>query len=325
MTIFIGVGCFQKPLFAPRRTTIQGQVVNQVINKQDQTVHDQALADAVIKIIDPQSGQLIAHATTDQNGYYSISVLPGGPYVIQAEKENLRMTKVSPVIRKGETKNIQISDASMTAMALLFQELVKRGQAPDGIDMEAYASHQYFPDLVSSINAAYLSWKDPSKNKTVQNYLSLLLSQPTDGNLPNQDKLKTTQVASSASKKSVFSSLKLQLNNQSTAYALDFSENNSSTETHITITVPYGTDVSNLVATFTSSEGSTVTVGGKVQVSGVTPNDFSHPVEYVVTAQDGVTKKTYTVTVIVAPNTACDIINFGFVDPPVSVTVTPSQ
>jgi hypothetical protein len=62
-------------------------------------------------------------------------------------------------------------------------------------------------------------------------------------------------------------------------------------------------------------------VGNVVQVSGITPNDFTNPVEYLVTAQDGVTKKTFTVTVEIAPNTECELINFGFIDPPVSVSV----
>ncbi|UKS24997.1 S-layer homology domain-containing protein [Paenibacillus sp. HWE-109] len=65
---------------------------------------------------------------------------------------------------------------------------------------------------------------------------------------------------------------------------------------NIALTVPNGTAVSSLVATFTSSAGSTVKVGSTAQVSGTTANDFTSPVTYMVTAQDG-TMASYTVVV----------------------------
>lgn len=65
--------------------------------------------------------------------------------------------------------------------------------------------------------------------------------------------------------------------------------------TNINVTVPYGTNLTNLVASFVST-GATVAVGGTPQVSGVTINDFTNPVTYVVTATDSSTKS-YIVTV----------------------------
>ncbi|TXK84853.1 S-layer homology domain-containing protein, partial [Paenibacillus sp. N3.4] len=81
--------------------------------------------------------------------------------------------------------------------------------------------------------------------------------------------------------------------------------------TNIALTVPHGTFVTALVATFTSSAGSTVKVGTTTQVSGTTANDFTSPVTYTVTAQDGTTKS-YTVTVTVAANSAKDLSTFSF-------------
>lgn len=66
----------------------------------------------------------------------------------------------------------------------------------------------------------------------------------------------------------------------------------------IDIEVDYGTDVSNLVATFTLSAEATATVDEVVQESGTTPNDFSSPVTYKVIAENG-TIKNWTVTVTV--------------------------
>ena len=69
---------------------------------------------------------------------------------------------------------------------------------------------------------------------------------------------------------------------------------------NITATVPYNTNLSNLVATFTASNLATVKVGTTSQVSGTTPNDFSKVVTYTVTAEDG-TSQNYTVTITLAP------------------------
>ena len=53
----------------------------------------------------------------------------------------------------------------------------------------------------------------------------------------------------------------------------------------ITVPVPHGTNVTALVATFTTT-GASVKVGTTDQVSGTTPNDFTNPVTYTVTAAD---------------------------------------
>jgi hypothetical protein len=67
----------------------------------------------------------------------------------------------------------------------------------------------------------------------------------------------------------------------------------------IAVTMPSGTDVTALVATF-STAGASVKVGSTIQVSGTTANDFTSPVVYTVTAVDATTQN-YTVTVVTEP------------------------
>ena len=67
---------------------------------------------------------------------------------------------------------------------------------------------------------------------------------------------------------------------------------------YIAVTVPNGTDVTSLVAIFTTT-GANVKVGAAVQTSTATANNFVGAVTYTVTAADG-TPATYTVTVTVA-------------------------
>lgn len=66
----------------------------------------------------------------------------------------------------------------------------------------------------------------------------------------------------------------------------------------ITATMPPGTSVTNLVASFTTT-GSSVSVNGTTQTSGTTVNDFTGPVTYTVTAADDSTRE-YIVSVTVA-------------------------
>lgn len=63
----------------------------------------------------------------------------------------------------------------------------------------------------------------------------------------------------------------------------------------IVAVVPYGTDVTSLVPIITISEKATIS-----PASGIA-TDFTHPVTYTVTAEDG-SKATYTATVTVSPN-----------------------
>lgn len=64
--------------------------------------------------------------------------------------------------------------------------------------------------------------------------------------------------------------------------------------------LPYQADVAELVAEFEAIEKTVVTVAGKTQQSGKTANNFSSPVDYAVTAEDGITQVTYKVTVNVS-------------------------
>lgn len=72
-------------------------------------------------------------------------------------------------------------------------------------------------------------------------------------------------------------------------------------ENKISLSVPYGTAVTALVASFETKEKETVVkIGDAVQESGVTANDFTNPVVYHVTLGE-TKKKDYTVTVSVLP------------------------
>ena len=59
--------------------------------------------------------------------------------------------------------------------------------------------------------------------------------------------------------------------------------------TNINVSVPVGTDITNLTATFSAPNAKSVTVNSVNQVSGSTKNNFTDPVSYVVTGMDNST------------------------------------
>lgn len=79
----------------------------------------------------------------------------------------------------------------------------------------------------------------------------------------------------------------------------------------ISVTVPFGTGVTALTATFVTT-GDAVNVGSTTQVSGTTDNDFTSPVTYTVTAADTTTVDyIVTVTVELNPNKAITVFSFA--------------
>ncbi len=91
----------------------------------------------------------------------------------------------------------------------------------------------------------------------------------------------------------------------------------------ISAVVPRGTDVTSLVAVFASS-GVQVTVDDTEQKSGVTINDFSEPVAYTVTAEDGSTAL-YFVRVEVAPSQEKQLASFSFQCPGYAAVIDEGQ
>ena len=67
------------------------------------------------------------------------------------------------------------------------------------------------------------------------------------------------------------------------------------TSYNIEIAMPASTDQTALVARFTVNDANTVTVDGVAQTSGVTKNDFTDPVDYMVRGSNNVR---YTITVV---------------------------
>lgn len=73
-------------------------------------------------------------------------------------------------------------------------------------------------------------------------------------------------------------------------------------------TVPYGTDITNLIPSIVVSRGASID-----PASGVA-NDFTNPVTYIVVAEDGITAQDWVVAIMVEDNSETDIISFDMLE-----------
>ncbi len=93
----------------------------------------------------------------------------------------------------------------------------------------------------------------------------------------------------------------------------------------VTVVVPYGTSVTNLIGLFVLSDSATSYINNIKQQSGITSNNFSSTIAYHVIANDTNYSKTYQVTVIIAPNTAAVLVAYDIVNPAVPGIITPTS
>ena len=79
----------------------------------------------------------------------------------------------------------------------------------------------------------------------------------------------------------------------------------------------------NLVASFTLSEGAVATVDGIQQETGITVNNFSLPVIYLITAENSVDTQEWTIYVSIAPNDQTEITEYSFPQQTSPATIDP--
>ncbi len=79
----------------------------------------------------------------------------------------------------------------------------------------------------------------------------------------------------------------------------------------ISVVMPYGTDKSSLIATYSLSPGAYAKVAGKLQVSKSTINNFNYPLTYTVYAENRDIIREWTINVLNAKNSDCNFLSFS--------------
>ena len=86
----------------------------------------------------------------------------------------------------------------------------------------------------------------------------------------------------------------------------------------VQVEVDFGTNLTSLAPTIALSDGATVEPGNQV------PQNFTNPVDYLVTAEDGQTSQNWIITVETAPNDETDILTFVFAEQVEDATIDPT-
>ncbi|GAH55841.1 unnamed protein product, partial [marine sediment metagenome] len=209
---------------------------------------------------------------------------------------------IPQAVAADEVYDAGTADAESTALALIVEKLIEQGLTPEDINLEEIQASDNFTTVVEQVFSVLEENGNVTTDPDVAEVVNNTGEEIINPSPPNTEK-KITSYKFLASH-----------NNALSADVIGTIDSGSYT---VSLTVPSGTDVTALIATFNLSPGASAKVGVTLQESEVTSNDFTSSVVYTVTAEDDSTQE-WTVTVTV-PNTDATLTNLtvsaGDLDP----------
>ena len=174
--IFLITSCLPKPPVT--EGILKGQVI---VPEGSKDLTGQVLADATVNIIDPATGAIIATTTTDTNGYYQVFVPAGGPYILQAVKDGVKVQQITPQVEVGIEYDLGTADCSTTAVALIVQAMLVAEDYPDNlsdINLTDIEADPNFNDVMSIVCNVIEAGGDPAESAVVQQAVEDFLYPP---------------------------------------------------------------------------------------------------------------------------------------------------
>ena len=273
---FLLIGCF---LPSPDMTNhvLQGRIMIP-----DSTSKDISgwipLANATVTITDSEG--IIHTVTTNSDGYYFFPGLaPGENYVITAtghvDDITVILKDIIPLVEEGKSYDAGTADCQSTALALAVEALLSEGLTSEEINLQEIQNTSHFEKLISSVCLALEEYEDVTANPDVLEKIADIVDEiipepePSAPNLSSDASLSDLTINGTTI--TGFSPIVF-------IYTLD---------------LPYDTAGVPLVdATVNDSDASKVIT----QASALTGTENERTATVVVTAEDGVTENTYTVT-----------------------------
>jgi formylglycine-generating enzyme required for sulfatase activity len=224
---------------------------------------------------------------TDSSGNYSFNGVANGNYTITASKTGYTFSPVRSITVNGANITGQNFTATASTTPTYSISGTVSGAVQLGITVTLTGTGSVSTTTDSSGNYSFSGAANGSytitASKTGYTFSPVRSITVNGANITGQNFTATANVVPSSAK-------------AITAFSLAGVVGTiNETGKTIAITMPSGTSVTALVATFTTT-GASVAVGSIVQVSGTTPNNFTSSVTYTVTAADSSTQD-YTVTV----------------------------
>jgi len=163
---------------------LKGQIMVPEGTIQAKDLTGQALPDATVNIIDLATGAIIATTVTDANGYYQVSVPPGGPYLLEAAKGGVKLEQITCSVEVGIEYDLGTADCTTTAAALIAQAMMDAGDNPADIDCDDIIADPHFDDVSSIVCSIIKAGGDPTASTLVQQAVEDFLNPPEPAPTP---------------------------------------------------------------------------------------------------------------------------------------------
>jgi len=157
---------------------LKGQIMVPEGFTQAKDLTGQALPDATVNIIDLATGAIIATTTTDSDGYYQVSVPPGGPYLLEAVKGSVKLEQITCPVEVGIEYDLGTADCMTTAAALIAQAMMDAGDNPADIDCDAIIADPNFGDVSSMVCSTIKAGQDPTVSAAIEQAIEDFLNPP---------------------------------------------------------------------------------------------------------------------------------------------------
>jgi len=158
--------CFLNPLAT--KGILKGQIMVPEGSAQAKDLTGQALPDATVNIIDLSTGEIIATTTTDSNGTYQVFVPAGGPFLLEAVKDGMKIQQVTPQVEVGIEYDLGTADCNTTAIALIVQAMVDEGADPADLILADIEADPDFDDVLSSVTSIIEAGQDPTESAIIE-------------------------------------------------------------------------------------------------------------------------------------------------------------
>jgi hypothetical protein len=170
-------GCLSNPPVT--EGILKGQVLVPEGAIKTKNLTDQALPGATVNVIDLATGKIIAITITDTNGYYQVFVPAGGPYLLEAVKNGVKVQQITPQVEAGIEYDLGTADYSTTAVALIAQAMLEEEDYPNDLADISLAEIEADPnlnDVMSSVYSAIKTVVDPTESalvhQAIENFLA---------------------------------------------------------------------------------------------------------------------------------------------------------
>jgi len=182
LEILLLTSCFLKP--PTPEGILKGQVLVPEGTLQNKDLSGEALPAATVNIIDLTTGVIIATTTTDTNGYYQVFVPPGGPYLLEALKDGLKLEQITCPVEIGKEYDMGTTDCVTTSAALIVQAMIDTGDNPVNIDCTAIIADSNFNNVSSIVCSVIKTGGDPTESAAVQQAIKDFFNPPTPAPAP---------------------------------------------------------------------------------------------------------------------------------------------